>query len=160
MNKSRSRSLTLRLVHFKSGGRDYAIQLSFVKEIIRCVALRRVPELPDFVAGVMNLRGQVIPVIDFQRRAGMGTTDLSLHTRFMILRIKALLIGVIVDEVREVVTVQDKDVSQNIHADVVVDPKYISGSFVLGDRMVIVVNAQKLFTANEFIQMDKGLSNA
>lgn len=160
MNKGKQKELVLRLIHFRSGENDYAISLNFVKEVIRGVAIKKVPELPSFVSGVMNLRGQIVPVVDFMTRAGLGHSEMRLQTRIMILRIKAFLIGVMVDEVREVLLKTEKDISRNLHADVVLDPKYIGGTFVHDGKVILWVNAQKLFTANEFIQMDQRQSHA
>ncbi len=145
----------LKLIRFRSGRHQYAVQLSFVKEVLRMVELTSVRELPDFVVGVINLRGNVIPVIDFQMRAGLGRSVTSLKSHIMVMRIKSLLIGVLVDEVKDVLSVMDSALSRNFHPQVVVDPKYLLGSVSHEEQIVLVVNAQKLFTASEFIELDK-----
>jgi chemotaxis signal transduction protein len=79
----------------------------------------------------------------------------SLKSRIMVMRIKSLLIGVLVDEVKDVLSVMDNALSRNFHPQVVLDPKYLLGSVSHEEQIVLVINAQKLFTASEFIELDK-----
>jgi purine-binding chemotaxis protein CheW len=139
---------------------DYAMDLSYVKEIIRMAALTRVSELPDFVKGIINLRGETLPAVDFLSRSGAGETPIHLKTRIVIMKIKNVSLRLIVDEVKETVEIDENTVSRNIQTDVVIDPKYITGTFLLNDHMLIWVDMQKLFTAGEFTQLEKGAVHA
>lgn len=150
----------LRLLHFRSGDKDYAMDLSYVKEIIRMAALMKVSELPDFVKGIINLRGETLPAIDFLSRSRAGETPIHLKTRIIIMKIKDVTLGLIVDEVKETVEIDENTVSRNIQTDVVIDPKYITGTFLLNDHMIIWVDMLKLFTASEFTQLEKGAVHA
>ncbi|MBL7958767.1 chemotaxis protein CheW [bacterium] len=150
----------LRLLHFRSDNKDYAMDLSCVKEIIRMAALDRVSELPEFVIGIINLRGETLPVVDFLSRSGAGTTAIQLKTRVVIMKIKSVTLGLMVDEVKETFEVEEKNISKNIQPDVVIDPKYILGTFLFNEHMTILVDVQKLFTVNEFKKLEQGVINA
>ncbi len=137
------------------------MDLGYVKEIIRMCALTRVAELPPFVKGLINLRGETLPVIDFLTRSGAGeSTTIRLKTRIVILRIKAVTMGLIVDEVKETCEVEESEISKNIQPDVVVNPKYILGSFLVGEQMVLWIDIEKILTAGEMAALEKGLSHA
>ena len=153
------KSTQLRLLHFCSGDRNYAMDLSCVKEIIRMCSLIKIAELPDFVKGLINLRGETLPVIDFLTRSGAGDTTIRLKTRIVILKIKNVTMGLVVDEVKETFEADETEISKNIQPDVVIDPKYILGSFLLDGRMILWIDIQKLLTAGEFAQLEKGVSN-
>ncbi|KAB2879584.1 chemotaxis protein CheW [bacterium] len=150
----------LRLLHFRSDNQDYAMDLNCVKEIIRMAALDHVSELPEFVKGIINLRGETLPVVDFLSRSGAGTTAIQLKTRVIIMKIKSVTLGLMVDEVKETFEVEEKDISKNIQPDVVIDPKYILGTFLFNEHMTILVDVQKLFTVNEFKKLEQGVINA
>ncbi|MBL7996367.1 chemotaxis protein CheW [bacterium] len=150
----------LRLLHFRSGNKDYAMDLGCVKEIIRMAALDQVAELPEFVKGIINLRGETLPVVDFLSRSGAGTTAIQLKTRVIIMKINSVTLGLMVDEVKETLEVQEKDISRNIQPDVVIDPKYIFGTFLFNEHMTILVDVHKLFTANEFKRLEQDVINA
>jgi purine-binding chemotaxis protein CheW len=150
----------LPFVHFSSGGHDYVIELRYVKEILRMAAITRVEELPDFVKGVINLRGDILPVIDFLSRSGIGVTPITLKKRIMVLKLKSLSIGVLVDTVKETLEVSENDVSRNIQSEVIIDPKYIVGTFVHDGQLMLWVDTEKLFTDNEMHKLEEGLAHA
>ncbi|HNI12355.1 MAG TPA: chemotaxis protein CheW, partial [bacterium] len=87
----------LKFLHFRSGNSDYAVELEYVKEIIRSVAVSPMNELPPFAPGVINLRGEIIPIIDFLLRSGAGATTLRLKSRIIITRIHDITAGLLVD---------------------------------------------------------------
>lgn len=154
------KNLQISLLHFRSGDKDYAMELSYVKEIIRMAALTHVSELPAFVKGIINLRGETLPVIDFLTRSGAGNTAVHLRTRIVILKIRTVTLGLLVDEVKETFEIEEKEVSKNLQPDVVIDPKYIIGTFLYKDHVTIWVDVQKLFTASEFSQLEQGVVHA
>ncbi len=150
----------LTLLHFASGGYHYAMELRFVKEILRMAALTRVEELPDFVKGVLNLRGEILPVIDFLARSGAGVTAIDLKKRIIVLKLQSLAIGVLVEEVKETLEIDEKEVSRNIQSEVVIDAKYIMGTFVHSGQVILWVDTEKLFTDGEMHELEKGLTHA
>jgi purine-binding chemotaxis protein CheW len=153
-------STDIKVMHFVTGSRNYAIPISFIKEIIRLVEILPVSELPPFVAGVINLRGQMVPVIDFLHRAGAGYTQKTIKTRIIILRIKRMLIGIIVDQVHEVIEVPASAISQNIQTDVVLNTKYIAGMFVHQNQWITLVDIERLLTDQEVRLLESEIHHA
>lgn len=101
---------TVELVTFHLGDLWIGIDILEVQEIIRLRGLTVVPHAPDFVRGVINLRGEVITIVDLRRVLGLGNTDLSPETRNVIVRSEEELIGILVDRVGDVVFASDNDI--------------------------------------------------
>ncbi len=145
-------SRSTKAIHFLAGGRHYAVELHYVKEVLRAVECEAMTELPPFVVGMINLRGEVIPVIDFLERAGGGKTQMKSSSRMMVVRIKNLLVGLLVEEIREVF--ESSEISNQFQSETIIDPKYISGSILhLGDTLILV-DMEKLLTDKEFKKLE------
>lgn len=151
---------TVQLIHFNAGGKDYAIDLRCVREVLRMVSFTPVSELPDFVVGVINVRGEVLPVIDFMRRAGLGQGRSTLRSRILLMTIKKVHVGMMVDRVKEVIEIDPSAVSNNTPVDVVLNPKYIKCTLMHRDRMMIWVDIEKVLTDREYTELEKGLEYA
>lgn len=134
---------------FSTAGRHYALPLKYTREILRMVTFHPVSELPPFVMGVINLRGYMLPVIDFQQRAGLGKTAISIKTRIIVLRLESLMVGIVVDQVHEVIDIQSNQISDLIKPEVVLNRKYIAGMAVYQDRWVTIVDMKSVLTDNE-----------
>ena len=147
---------TIHFIHFRSKGKDYVLDLKYIKEIIRMASLSRIDELPAFVRGVINLRGESLPVVDFVDRAGGEPTAITLRSRIMVMRMGEVSFGLLVDDVIETLAVDRSQISGNVQSDVVINPKYIAGTFYEGDHLLIWVDALKLFTASEFKKLEEG----
>jgi purine-binding chemotaxis protein CheW len=98
------KSKDMQVVIFSLGGEEYSVDISIVREIIRMVDLTRIPKLPEFIEGVINLRGQITTVIDLRKRFEMEPV-VSDNNRIIIVDLKGEPIGIIVDSVSEVMTV-------------------------------------------------------
>jgi len=92
----------LQLVSFQLGPEEYAIDILGVQEIIRMVEVTHVPNAPHFVEGVVNLRGKVIPIINLRTRLGLSSTEPTKDTRIVVVEVRHLILGFIVDSVEEV----------------------------------------------------------
>ena len=90
------------LVSFQLGPEEYAIDILGVQEIIRLVEITHVPNAPHYVDGVVNLRGKVIPIINFRNRFGLSSTEPTKDTRIIVVEVARLILGFIVDSVEEV----------------------------------------------------------
>ena len=92
----------LQVVSFTLGAEEYAIEITKVKEIILVEGITRVPQLPAYIEGIINLRGLVIPVVDLRKRLGVGGSSCDEHTRIVVTRIGGTIVGMIVDAVSRV----------------------------------------------------------
>ncbi len=141
--------LTEKYLFFITGERSYAIHLKHIKEILRMVSMHSVSELPPFVTGVINLRGTMLPVVDFQVRAGLGKTMITAKTRIIVVKMENLLVGLLVDHVSEVIDVHPDMISRNIQPDVVLNSKYISGMVVLREQWITLIDIKSILTDQE-----------
>lgn len=100
----------VQLCTFRIGGEDYAIDIMRVREIIHPLAITPVPRAPVFVEGVVRLRGEVIPVLDVRKRLGVEASPPTRKSRFLIVNVAGRRIGLVVDEVCEVVRLQRSEI--------------------------------------------------
>ena len=140
----------LQLVSFKIDDEEFGVDILRVQEINRMSQITKVPNTPDFIEGVINLRGRVIPIIDLRIKLGLPIKQQTNSTRIVVVEIKDQTIGFIVDEVNEVlripsnITEPPPDMVGGINSD------YITSIGKLEDRLLILLNLEKIFTKNEF----------
>lgn len=142
----------VQVVTFHVGGEDYGIGIDAVAEVIRPLPITPLPRMPEFVEGVINLRGTIIPVVDLRRRFGVKGVSLDLRkTRMMIIKGAAArgLLGFVVDGVREVTTVSSRDVDVVPEAARGPGSEFISGMAKLGDRLLILLNTAAILSKEE-----------
>lgn len=133
----------LQLVGFRVGPEEYALDILRVQEIIRVQPLTRVPNSPEFVDGVMNLRGKIIPVIGLRKRFGLEPASGDKQTRVVVVEVRRAVLGFVVDSVSEVL---------RISADTVEPPpqlgknrqEYVSGVGKLDERLLILLDVDRL----------------
>jgi|SRR5271165_593475 len=138
----------LQLVGFRVGDEDFGIDILRVHEIIRVQQLTRVPHSPQPVDGVMNLRGRIIPVIALRKRFGLDPAPLGAETRIMVAEIRGSVIGFIVDSVSEVLRIPAESMQAPPRLTQVEKP-YVSGVGKLNDRLVLVLDADRLIDEDE-----------
>lgn len=132
------------LVVFRLGKEEYAIDISFAQEIIRIPEFNKLPNVPDFIEGIINLRGKIIPVLDLKKRFEINHTEIGSDSRLLILELDGMKVGIIVDDVSEVMRVDDESF-QNLSNEVVSISKNSIDRLVIADqRVIIVLNALKL----------------
>ena len=134
------------LVLFRLGAEEYGISISQVREIIQYKGATRLPRTPDFMEGIINLRGKVIAVIELAKRFGIATKEGS-DRRAVIIETGGQKIGVIVDAVTKVIRLQDTAIE--IAPTMTVSNNYIRGIGKIGDRLLILLDVEKLFGSKE-----------
>lgn len=142
----------LQLVSFRLGGEEFGLEILKVQEIIRMPDMTRVPNAPEFVEGVINLRGKVIPVIGLRKRFGLEARDHGKDTRVVVVEVLGSIVGFEVDSVSEVL---------RIPADTVEPPprlakmrnEYVSGVGKLENRLLLLLDVDRLITESEQSQI-------
>ncbi len=145
----------LQIVTFKIGDEEFSVSILKVQEIIRMSAITKVPKSPEFVEGVINLRGRVIPVLDLRKRFGLPIIERGNDARTIVVDSGGKVVGLIVDSVTEVLRLQASTIEPP--PDIVgggVDSEYIDGVGKLENRLVILLNLDKVLTVNEGTQLD------
>lgn len=134
---------------FKLGAEDYGIGISYVTEIVGMQNITEIPDMPDYVRGVVNLRGIVIPVIDVRLRFHMEAREYDARTCIVVINIKQVQMGLIVDTVNEVRTIDQSMISPPPHVATAQSARYIKGLGKVGDQVKILLDARKLLFAEE-----------
>jgi purine-binding chemotaxis protein CheW len=131
------------------GDETYGVNIGLVQEIIRMQAITSLPGTPEFVEGVINLRGKVIPVIDLKRRLGVEVAPVTDESRIVVVDVRGQTIGMVVDGVSEVLRIPSDTVEPPASAVKTGDSDYINGIAKLEDRMVILLNLDKVMAWQE-----------
>jgi purine-binding chemotaxis protein CheW len=139
----------LQLVSFKIGEEEFGVDILKVQEINRLVAITKVPRSPDFVEGVINLRGKVIPIIDLRKRFMMETKESDKDTRIVVVDIENQVMGMVVDAVSEVLRLPRKTIEPAPEITTSVDSEYIKGVAKLEDRLLIFLDLSRVFSEKE-----------
>jgi len=139
----------LQLVTFSIGEEEFGVDILSVQEIIRMMDITKVPRAPDFVEGVINLRGKVIPIIDLRKRFGLSTRDHDKHTRIIVIEINNMIVGFVVDSVSEVLRIPASTVEPPPPVVSGLESEYISGVGKLEDRLLILLDLNKLLSGEE-----------
>lgn len=140
----------LQIVDFELANENYGVAISDVHEIIRMVEVTRIPKAKQFIEGVINLRGRIIPIIDLRKRFGLESKVVDKDKRIIVVRVEDQTVGMIVDAVSEVLQVsasQIEGVSSLVSSQV--DTEFISGIAKVDNRLIILLDLTKVLTAKE-----------
>jgi purine-binding chemotaxis protein CheW len=138
----------LQLVSFHIAGEEFGLNILRVQEIIRVQQLTRVPNSPEFVDGVINLRGKVIPVIGLRKRFGLEELAHDKQTRIVVIEVKGTVLGFIVDSVSEVLRIPADTVEPPPRLGKV-EREYVSGVGKLDNRLLILLDVDRLMSDSE-----------
>lgn len=137
-----------KLVVFDLAGELYGVDIFDVREIVKDTPVTRIPRTPEFVEGVVNLRGKIIPVIDLRKRFGFARGEKTKEARIIIVEIAGQEAGLIVDAVKEVATVDENTIEAA--PDVTkVNAAFIEGIAKDGDRLIIILKLDLLLKVEE-----------
>jgi purine-binding chemotaxis protein CheW len=139
----------LQLVTFSIGEEEFGVDILKVQEIIRTMEITKVPRAQDFVEGVINLRGKVIPIIDLRRRFGLDSKNHDKHTRIIVIEINNMIVGFVVDSVSEVLRIPAGTVEPPPPVVAGLESEYISGVGKLQDRLLILLDLDKLLSGED-----------
>ena len=142
-------TLSNRYLTFDLGGENYGIEIRYVTEITGVQKITEVPDMPDFVKGVINLRGQVIPVMDMRLRFQMEPRDYDERTCVVVVKLEDMCVGLIVDIVQEVCEIPEENVSPAPQLSKSEKSRYILGMGKVGDEVKILLDGKKLLFEDE-----------
>ncbi len=131
------------LVVFDLADETYGVDIGSVREIIRIQEITKVPRTPDYVEGVINLRGKVIPVIDLRKKFGFEKAEVTKDTRIVVVDINGADIGVVVDAVTEVLRLSSDAVEPPTGVITTAESDYLLGIAKLESRLIILLDLQK-----------------
>jgi purine-binding chemotaxis protein CheW len=141
---------------------EYGIEILRVREIIGFMDVTPVPQTPDFVKGVINLRGEVIPVIDLRVKFGMPEGEVTEETCIIVAEVKMngsqqarVQMGIVVDTVQEVLDIPASNISPAPEFGADIKTEYIQGMGKVDDEVKILLDIDRVLSEEEFVQLDK-----
>jgi purine-binding chemotaxis protein CheW len=146
----------IKVIVFALAHEEYGVEVDKVRTIERMLPMTRVPKTPAFVKGVINLRGVVVPVIDLRGRFGLPEKEYSDNTRIIIVSIKDMEVGMIVDSANDVIDV-DTDLIET-PPEIVggIQAKYLRGVAKVGEgRLLVILNLEEVLNKQEIVQLEQ-----
>ena len=144
----------IQLVTFRLKDETYGINVMQVQEVLRVSEIAPVPGAPGYVLGIINLRGNVVTVIDTRTRFGLPTTDLDDTSRIVIIESDEQVVGILVDSVAEVVELRQSEIDSAPNVGNDDSSRYIQGVYSRDEDLLIVVDLNKLLTDEEWSEMN------
>ncbi|BDV42581.1 chemotaxis protein CheW [Geotalea uraniireducens] len=139
----------IQLACFRIGEALFAADIMRIKEIIRPQRLTRLPKAPVFMEGVINLRGAVIPVVDLRKRFDLAEACTVEEARLLVVAVARQLVGLMVDDVTEVVTVQIQDIKPAPQVVEGIGSEYLIGVCLVKDTLIMLLNLDRILTSRE-----------
>ena len=136
----------LQLVSFTVGEELYAVDILNVQEINRMMALTKVPQSPEGIEGVINLRGRIIPVLDLRVQFGLNPSELDDNSRIIVVEVQKNTIGFIVDSVQQVLLIDPSIIEPTPRMTSSIDSSYVDGVAKLDEDLLILLNLNNLLS--------------
>ncbi|MDH5435292.1 MAG: chemotaxis protein CheW [Gammaproteobacteria bacterium] len=151
--ESNEKDPIIQWVTFKLDNEIYGINVMQVQEVLRMTEIAPVPGAPNYVLGIINLRGNVVTVMDTRQRFGLMSTETDDQTRIIIVEAQSNVVGILVDSVAEVVYLRESEMelAPNVGNDE--SSKYIQGVCSKEEQLLILVDINKLLSEDEWAEM-------
>jgi purine-binding chemotaxis protein CheW len=139
----------LQMVGFRIGKETFGVAINLVHEIVRVPEITAVPDAPDYIEGVINLRGKIVSIVDLRKRFGETRIEPSRKNRILVAEIENKMIGLIVDAASEVIRLQQTDIEAPPEVFEESEVKYVTGVGKLNGRLVILIDLTKILQKGE-----------
>ncbi len=155
---------TMQHLTFMLAEEEYAIRILQVKEIIEYNTLTKVPKTPAFIRGVINLRGNVVPVVDLAIKFGLPQSPVTKLSCIIIVEVdlegEQTVMGVAVDAVREVMDLSPRDIEETPTFGTKIRVDYLQGLGKVGDKFVLILDIDRVLTSNELVEVASSAQEA
>lgn len=141
-------------VTFQIAGETYGVEVLKVQEIIGMTKITTIPNSLEYLKGVINLRGLVVPVVDMRLKFNMESREYDFFTVILIVEVKNNLVGMIVDTVSDVVDIARKEISKKTNLNLNVHSEFISGIANKDDNLIIILDTERMLTREELKEID------
>jgi purine-binding chemotaxis protein CheW len=148
-------SSRLEVVTFTLGQEEYGIDIQKVQELRGYDAVTRIANAPEYIKGVVNLRGIIVPIIDMRIKFQLGAPTYDQFTVVIVLNIGGRVVGMVVDSVSDVITLSAEQIKPAPEMGAVLDTDYLIGLGTLDERMLILVDIDKLMSSDEMGLVEK-----
>ena len=140
---------------FKLGKEMFGIEIRYVTEIIGMQPIAEVPEVPDYVQGIINLRGQIIPLIDVRIKFKKEAMEYHDRTCIIVIDVDSVAIGLIVDEVAEVLSIPDENIVPPPEYKTGFQNRYIKSIGRVGEEVKLILDCEKLLSSDEMEMLEQ-----
>lgn len=149
---SKDNVMELQVVVFQLANEFFGIDIASVESIIKMQDITRLPQSPDFFEGIINLRGKILPVIDLRKRLNLSAMEKTLESRIVITSYTTTTLGLIVDQVEEVIDIDDSLVEPPPPITSSLNTEFIRGIAKTGQMLIILLDLEKVLRSNTAIQ--------
>lgn len=156
-NRSNRSEEEICLISFRIGDGLYSIHIGKVKEIIRYCKITPIPKAPEFVEGVISLRGMVIPIIDMRKRFGLSSA-VSSRTRIMIVQVDNKIVGILVDEVKKILKLPEENIQPPPEVAKGIGSEFLEGVCEDGEDILLILNMDRILTTTEKILLEESFN--
>lgn len=154
------KQIEYQLVVFTIGDEEFGVDISQVREIVRVAEITYLPKAPVFIEGVVNLRGQVLAVLDLSKRLGVASKERGENTRIIVVEVGENTVGMIVDSVLEVLRMSSESIEEVPSlVETEVPEHFIRGVGKLKDRLLVLLDLSRVLTFEEFQHGEKHLKD-
>lgn len=136
------------IVSFRLANEEYAVDIMCAREIIMVSPITRIPEVPDYVRGLINLRGQVISIVDLRKRFELPAQAMDGHTRIIVVNVESRTIGIIVDAVTEVLRITADQIEPPPAGSAGIGHDYIRGIIQRNGKLIILLRIEEILSAS------------
>jgi purine-binding chemotaxis protein CheW len=155
MENSQQNQGSNEVLAFRLGSEEYGIDILKVQEIRGYNTVTKIANAPDFLKGVVNLRGLIVPIVDMRIKFNLGTPTYDQFTVVVILNIGHRVIGMVVDSVSDVITLAPEQVKPAPEMSATLNTDYLRGLGIIDERMVILVDIDQLMSSGEMGLIEK-----
>jgi len=155
---------TIQCLTFKLGEEVFAVDVAKVREILDFTTVTKVPQTPDFMRGVINLRGSVVPVVDMRLKFGMSSTEKTVNTCIIVMEIAidgdTAVVGALADSVQEVLELEPDQIEAAPRIGTKLNTDFLVGMGKHNETFIMILNIDKVFTFEDIETMQGGLNQA
>ena len=148
-NTAAAPAMPLEFLAFTLGAEEYGVDIQKVQELRGYDAVTRIANAPDYVKGVVNLRGIIVPIIDMRMKLGVGTPTYDQFTVVVIVNIVGTTMGMVVDSVSDVTTLQPEQIKPAPQMGMVLDSNFLIGLGSLDERLLLLLDIERLMQATD-----------
>lgn len=150
----------LQVVGFRIGRETFGLPISIVREIVRVPEITSVPNAPDYIEGVINLRGRIIPIVDLRKRFGQKSFEPNKKNRIVVVELESRAIGLIVNSASEVLRIPPSEIEEPHNVFKEGELNYITGVGKLNGRLVILLDLSRVLQRGELNHLDEVADSA
>jgi purine-binding chemotaxis protein CheW len=154
VNSSKAKSAEGEYLTFVLGSEEYGLEILKVQEIRGYDAVTQIANTPEFIKGVVNLRGKIVPIVDLRIKFNLGKVEYNEFTVVIILNLHGRVVGIVVDGVSDVIALKEEQIRDVPSLVTSIDTKYIVGLATVAERMLILVDIEQLMTSQEMALVD------